>query len=249
MNLDRIIAVSNNKTVYRDGDSCIKVFDSDYSKADILNEALNQARIEETGIVIPKIRAVTMVDGKWAIVSDYIKGKTLDRLMAENPEKKDEYLALLVDLQMSVHAHTCPLLSKLKDKMNRKISQADLDATTRYDLHTRLEGMPKHNKVCHGDFRPSNVIISEDGTPYIIDWSHVTQGNASADVARTYLLFRLAGDMDGANTYLDLFCKKSDTARQYVEKWMPIVAASQSVKGNEKERQFLLSWVDVVDYE
>ena len=249
MNLDRIIAVSNNKTVYRDGDSCIKVFDSDYSKADILNEALNQARIEETGIVIPKIRAVTMVDGKWAIVSDYIKGKTLDRLMAENPEKKDEYLALLVDLQMSVHAHTCPLLSKLKDKMNRKISQADLDATTRYDLHTRLEGMPIHKKVCHGDFRPSNVIISEDGTPYIIDWSHVTQGNASADVARTYLLFRLAGDMDGANTYLDLFCKKSDTARQYVEKWMPIVAASQSVKGNEKERQFLLSWVDVVDYE
>lgn len=249
MNLDRIIAVSNNKTVYRDGDSCIKVFDSDYSKADILNEALNQARIEETGIVIPKIRAVTMVDGKWAIVSDYIKGKTLDRLMAENPEKKDEYLALLVDLQMSVHAHTCPLLSKLKDKMNRKISQAKLDATTRYDLHTRLEAMPKHTKVCHGDFDPSNVIIAEDGTPYIIDWSHVTQGNASADVARTYLLFRLAGDMDGANTYLDLFCKKSDTARQYVEKWMPIVAASQSVKGNEKERQFLLSWVDVVDYE
>ena len=249
MNLDRIIAVSNNKTVYRDGDSCIKVFDSDYSKADILNEALNQARIEETGIVIPKIRAVTMIEGKWAIVSDYIKGKTLDRLMAENPEKKDEYLALLVDLQMSVHAHTCPLLNKLKDKMNRKISQADLDATTRYDLHTRLEGMPKHNKVCHGDFRPSNVIIAEDGTPYIIDWSHVTQGNASADVARTYLLFWLAGDMEGANTYLDLFCKKSDTARQYVEKWMPIVAASQSVKGNEKERQFLLSWVDVVDYE
>ena len=249
MNLDRIIAVSNNKTVYRDGDSCIKVFDSDYSKADILNEALNQARIEETGIVIPKIRAVTMVDGKWAIVSDYIKGKTLDRLMAENPEKKDEYLAFLVDLQMSVHAHTCPLLNKLKDKMTRKIGQADLDATTRYDLHTRLEGMPKHNKVCHGDFRPSNIIISEDGTPYIIDWSHVTQGNASADVARTYLLFWLAGDMEGANTYLDLFCKKSDTARQYVEKWMPIVAASQSVKGNEKERQFLLSWVDVVDYE
>ena len=52
-----------------------------------------------------------------------------------------------------------------------------------------------------------------------------------------------------AKKYLDLFCKKSNTARQYVQKWMPIVAASQSVKGNEKEREFLLSWVDVVDYE
>ena len=249
MKLDRVIAVRNNKTVYRDGADCIKVFDSDYSKADILNEALNQARIEETGIRIPKIKEVLTIDGKWAIVSEYIKGKTLAQLMEEHPEKKHEYLELLVDLQMDVHSHTCPLLTKLKDKMNRKISAADLDATTRYDLHTRLESMPKHNKVCHGDFNPSNIIIAEDGTPYILDWSHVTQGNASADVARTYLLFWLAGDIEGANAYLDLFCKKSDTAKQYVQKWMPIVAASQSVKGNEREREFLLSWVNVVDYE
>ena len=249
MNLDRIIAVRNNKTVYRDGENCIKVFDSDYSKADVLNEALNQARIEGTGIVIPKIKEVMMMEGKWAIVSEYIKGKTLDRLMAENPEKRAEYLELFVDLQISVHGHTCPQLNKLKDKMEQKIALTDLDATTRYDLHTRLEGMPRHNKICHGDFNPSNIIINEEGIPYILDWSHVTQGNASADVARTYLLFWLSGDIDGANAYLELFCQKSHTAKQYVQKWMPIVAASQSVKGNEKERQFLLSWVDVVDYE
>ena len=249
MNLDKIIAVRNNKTVYRDGDRCYKVFSEGYSKADVLNEALNQARIEETGLNIPKVLEVTMIDGKWAIVSEFIKGKTLSQLMEENPEKKGEYIELLVDLQMSVHAKTCPLLTKLKDKMNRKITIADLDATTRYDLHTRLEGMPKHNKVCHGDFNPSNIIITEDGTPYILDWSHATQGNASADVARTYLLFMLKGDFDGAELYLNLFCEKSGTAKKYVQKWMPIVAASQSVKGNEKEREFLLSWTNVVDYE
>ena len=249
MNLDRVIAVRNNKTIYRDGDRCVKVFSSDYSKADVLNEALNQARIEETGLNIPKIREVTMIDGKWAIVSDYIKGKTLAQLIDEDAERKAEYIELLVDLQMSVHAKTCPLLNKLKDKMSRKIAETEFDATTRYDLHTRLEGMPKHNKVCHGDFNPSNIIIAEDGTPYILDWSHATQGNASADVARTYLLFWLNGDIEGAETYLNLFCKKSDTAKQYVQKWMPIVAASQSVKGNEKEREFLATWVGVVDYQ
>lgn len=58
-------------------------------------------------------------------------------------------------------------------------------------LETRLNGMPNHTKVCHGDFNPSNVIIDESGTPYVIDWSHATQGNGSADAARTYLLFRL----------------------------------------------------------
>ena len=249
MKLDRVIAVRNAKTVYRDGDRCIKVFNENYSKADVLNEALNQARIEETGLNIPKILEVTMIDGKWAIVSEYIKGKTLQQLISENEDKADEYMELFVDLQLEVQSKTCPLLNKLKDKMNSKIKMADIDATTRYDLHTRLEGMPKHNKVCHGDFNPSNIIISEDGTPYILDWSHATQGNASADAARTYLLFWLEGNIDGAKKYLDLFCKKSNTAKQYVQKWMPIVAASQSVKGNEKEREFLLSWVDVVDYE
>ena len=249
MKLDNVIAVRPNKTVYRDGDKCIKVFNENFSKADVLNEALNQARIEETGLKIPKVLEVMMIDGKWSIVSDYIAGKTLAQLMGENPEKKNEYLEMLVDIQLEIQSKTSPLLNKLKDKMNRKISQAQLDATTRYDLHTRLEGMPKHKKVCHGDFNPSNVIITEDGTPYILDWSHATQGNASADAARTYLLFCLEGDTEGAKKYLELFCKKSNTARQYVEKWMPIVAASQSVKGNEKEREFLLSWVDVVDYE
>ena len=246
---DKIIAVRTSKTVYRDGDTVIKVFDENYSKADVLNEALNQARIEETGLNIPKILEVSKMDGKWALTSEYIPGKTLQQLMDAEPDKKDEYLELFVKLQMEVHSKTSPLLTKLKDKMNRKIGETDLDATTRYELHTRLEGMPKHNKVCHGDFNPSNIIITDEGVPYILDWSHATQGNASADVARTYLLFWLDGNIEGAKKYMELFCKKSDTARQYIEKWLPIVAASQSVKGNAKEREFLLSWVDVVDYE
>ena len=251
MNLDRVIALRNQKTLYREGDTCVKVFNEDYSKADVLNEALNQARVEETGLNIPRVLGVTMVEGKWAIVSEFIQGKTLAQLMEEeeDEEKKAEYLELFVNLQLEMHSKTCPMLNKLKDKMNRKISQSQLDATTRYDLHTRLEGMPKHNKLCRGDFNPSNIIIAEDGTPYILDWSHATQGNASADAARTYLLFCLSGDTETAQKYLDLFCKKSDTARQYVQKWMPIVAASQSVKGNADEREFLLSWVGVVDYQ
>ena len=251
MKLDNAIAARAHKTIYRDGDRCIKVFDKDYSKADVLSEALNQARIEETGLHIPKILEVTMVDGKWAIVSEFVEGKTLAQMMAEDEEgeKREEHLNLLVDLQIAVHNKTCPLLNKLKDKMTAKITQTTLDATTRYELHTRLEGMPKHKKVCHGDFNPSNIILTADGTPYILDWSHATQGNASADAARTYLLFCLGGDTATADRYLELFCQKSNTARQYVQKWMPIVAASQSVKGNAEEREFLLSWVDVVDYE
>lgn len=249
MKLDKVIAVRTAKTVYRDGDKAIKLFNEDYSKANVLNEALNQARVEETGLNIPKLHEVTRLDGKWAIIMDYIEGKTLEALMEENPEKNDEYLERLVDIQKSILDCRVPLLNKLKDKMQTKIGLTELDATTRYELHTRLDSMPKHKKVCHGDLNPSNIIITPDDKAYVIDWSHVTQGNGAADAARTYLLFWLNGNITGAEKYLNLFCTKTDTAKQYVQKWIPIVAASQLTKGNEKEREFLLNWVDVVDYQ
>ncbi len=249
MNLDNVIAVRPTKTIYRDGDQTIKVFCEGYKKADVLNEALNTARVEETGLSIPKLLAVGMVDGKWAITTEYIPGITLAQMMAEHPEKEDEYLALFVDIQLEVHKHTCPMLNNLTEKMQRKISQTELDATTRYELHTRLASMRVHRKVCHGDFNPSNIIITPDGKPYILDWSHATQGNASADVARTYLLFVLEGKEELAEKYMNLFCKKSDTAKQYVQKWIPIVAASQSVKGKPEEKELLTHWASVVEYE
>ena len=245
----KIIAERKDKTIYKDGEKIIKVFDPEYSKANVLNEALNQARVEETGLKIPKLLEVSTVDGKWSITTEYIKGKTMAQLMEETPDKTEEYLERLVDIQLEIHSKKAPLLNKLKDKMDRKINEADLTATQKYELHARLAGMPKHDKVCHGDFNPSNIIIREDGSAYIIDWAHATRGNASADAARTYLLFWLEGKEELAKKYLELFCKKSDTARQYVQRWLPIVAASQSVKGNPHERELLLSWVDVADYE
>ena len=240
------------KTVYHDkkNNLAIKLFDESFSVDNILNEALNHARIEQTGIEIPRLHAVTQIDGKWAIIREFVRGKTLAQLMDENPEREDEYLELFVNTQCAIHKESCPLLGRLKDKMNTKISKTDFDATTRYELHTRLESMPKHYKVCHGDFVPSNIIISEtDGKPYVIDWAHVTQGSGGEDAARTYLLFCLAGKTRLADKYLNLFCKKADMAKQYVQKWMPIVAATQTLKGNIDERDFLNSWINVVDYE
>lgn len=248
MKYDEIIKVRAEKTIYRVGNKTVKLFNEDFSKADVLNEALNQARIEETGLNVPKLIDVEMIDGKWAIVLEYIEGKTLETLIEENPEKLDEYLNMFVDLQMTVHTKRCPLLNKIRDKMNRKIDETMLDATTRYELHARLAGMKKHTKVCHGDFNFSNIIITPEGVPYIIDWAHATQGNASADVARTYLLFVLQGNDELAEKYLKLFCQKSDTARQYVQKWIPIVAASQSVKGKPEEKEMLYRFADVVEY-
>lgn len=243
-----VLAERKTKTVYRENDKTIKLFVENYSKSNILNEALNQARVEETGLNIPKLLEVKKIENRWALVSEHIEGKSLEELMKENPEKEEEYLNLFIDLQLEILSKRSPMLNKLKDKMKRKIDETDLNETIKFDLNTRLESMPKHACICHGDFNPSNVIINNSGVAYVIDWAHVTQGNNSADAARTYLLFNLEGNRDRAERYLSKFSEKSKIEKPYIQKWIPIVAAAHLSKASENEKAFLMNWIDVVDY-
>ena len=41
----------------------------------------------------------------------------------------------------------------------------------------------------------------------------------------------------------------TDTAKQYVQRWMPITAASRLGKGIPEEKELLEKWLDVVEYE
>lgn len=244
-----LIVARPYKKVYLSGDSVVKVFEESHPKKYIFNEALNQAIVEETGLNTAKVQEVSQIDGKWALVLERKRGKTMEEVMDEDPANLEKYMDQFVSLQLEMHSKQAPMLNKLKDKLNRQISSLTaISATTRYELHTRLDSMPKHVKVCHGDFIPSNVIVGEDGSLTVIDWAHATQGNASADAAMTYLLFALK-DQKKADMYLRLFCEKSDTALQYVQRWLPIVAAAQLTKHNDLEQDFLMRWIDVVEYE
>ena len=248
MELTNLIATGRSSQVYRYNDEAVKVFNANMSKVDVLLEALNTSRVELTDLNLPHVKQVTMVEGKWAIVMDYIEGPTLATVMHENPGDMEKYIDKMVDIQLDIHDQRSPLLNKLKDKMKSQISSlTEIDDVVKYDLMTRLDGMPKHDKVCHGDFEPRNIIVSGD-TYYTLDWIHASQGNASADVARTYLLLALS-NIDMANAYMDIFCKKTGTKKQYVQQWLPIVAAAQLAKGKPEERDLLLKWINVVEYE
>ena len=52
-----------------------------------------------------------------------------------------------------------------------------------------------------------------------------------------------------AEKYLRLFCKKADMAIQYVQTWMPVVAAAQMTKHIESERALLEKWISVAEYQ
>ena len=79
---EKILAQRTGKIVYKDGDKVIKLFDGKYfPKSDILNEALNQARVEETGLPImiadDPLTAVVLGSGKALDQLDILSEVTL----------------------------------------------------------------------------------------------------------------------------------------------------------------------------
>jgi tRNA A-37 threonylcarbamoyl transferase component Bud32 len=238
--------------IRREGDKVYKEFDETYPKANVFNEALNQVRVEETTLNIPHILDVMQNDGRWTIVMEYIEGETLAQRMEKHPEKMEEYIDQLVALQVDMQKREAPpLLNRLRDKMRRKLASPELDInpSIRYELQTRLDSMPKHRKLCHGDFEPRNIIFGKDGKTYIIDWAHAAQGNTGSDAAKTYLVLVLKYGKEVGDMYLKKFSLAANMPIQYIQQWMPIMAASHLLRTNERHKDFLMGWLDVFDYE
>jgi thiamine kinase-like enzyme len=250
--LGEIIAQRNGRTIYAKGDRVTKVFSHEkYAVSDVMKEAMNQAYALECGFNAPALYKVYPLGEDWAIESQRIQGKTLEQMIREDPSHEKKYISMLVQIQVKLLGHLSDNLKlpKLKDKLNNYITHSGLDATTRYDLHVRLEKMPNHYKFCHGDLAPHNIIIDDKGEAWILDWAHATRGNSSADAAMTYLLFLLAGDEKGAQMYLREFCRKTDIAAQYVQQWISVVSATKlATTSDEKQREQLLKNINVVEY-
>ena len=246
-----LIVERGNKKVYDLGDSIVKVFNDEKPVSDVFNEALNLSRINETGIASPKIIEVSEVEGEgFAIKTSKIPGVTMADKMAAEPARFYEYLEQFVDLQIEIHTYRARQLNRMRDKYTRMINHVEqINATQRYSLLERLNGMKREYQVCHGDFNPTNIIVCDDGTLAVCDWAHATQGSPAADAAMTYLLFALT-DAEKAEAYLEMYCERADEPMQVVRQWMPIVAATELArKRNQDDVEFLLSWVDVFDYQ
>lgn len=166
--------------------------------------------------------------------------------MRADPDNIDKYMDILVSVQTDIHSHKCPHIPVQKQKLMDYIKQSNLDKSLKIDLLDMLNTSPKHQKLCHGNLTPHNIIISGKDV-YITDWNHAVQGNASADIARTYLWLKI-NMPDYSEIYLDKFCKLTGTTSRYVRNWIPIVAAARLAKNNPEEIKFLNSVISVIDY-
>ena len=245
-----VLLERQHKVVTKDADSVLKIFGPEYKVSEILNEAMNEARAAETGLPVAKVIEVMKLRDHWCIRREWIEGETLADVMEKDKKNLAKYLRQFVAIQCEIFTKTSERMGNLADKLDKQISASPVEKVTRYDLHMKLQSFPRGTALCHGDFNPTNVIITPKGDWRVIDWSHVRLGDPCADVARTYLLFWLSGHVAAAEKYMELACDALKVPLHEVQKWLPIVAAAESSREQTpKNRELLLHWASVVDYE
>ena len=177
---------------------------------------------------------------------EYVKGKTVGDLLIHNMERAEHYISICVNAQQKVHAVVVDsdLLEPMSEKLRRQIeSVQNLDEKQKGKLLRKLDSMVFESRLCHGDFHPFNLILSNDNVK-IIDWVDASAGDIRADVYRTYLLYAQAS-VELAEMYLRIYCKNAGLSRDEVIKWAPIIAGARlSEKVSSENIEHLKRLVD-----
>lgn len=243
--LSNIVCIKSTKTTYRDGDYLIKIYEDNIETSKILNAGLNQQRVSEcTDLNIPKLIEVTKINGKWAIVMEYVDGVNLEQYLETHEDQLDDILDILIATQIKILGNRVPLLQRTKDIYAYKLSKTnEIDENKRKELLKQLDNERNHSKLCHGDISLSNIVVKNDGSIWVLDWNHASQGNAETDAARTYLTMSLK-NKEMAEKYLDKFTEQTKITKESIKKWLPIIAGAE-LKINKETKNY----VDLVDYE
>ena len=176
--------------------------------ADRIDVARTEARIQtwlaDRGYPAPRVLAVfapgELVDTP-AQVMERAPGAMMLDSVRRRPWQTRRRIAELAALHVRLHAIDPDGFPGDDDLLDRRLrltrSTADMldDPALRDGLHRielisdRLRDAPE--VVCHGDYHPLNVLVSDDGAS-VIDWTDAGLGDRHGDVARTLVLFDLA---------------------------------------------------------
>ena len=252
--LHKPLALGRTAEVYPWGESqVLKLFFEWFSLVNIEYEQRIGRAIQETGLPVPEVGDIVEVDGRNGLVYQRVDGVSMWERLEHRPWKVLHHAQRCAALHVEMHTSVINAdIPSQREKLAAKINAADaLPTSLRGEILKKLEIMPLGDRLCHGDFHPGNIIVT-DQCECIIDWIDSTNGNPLADVARTsIILLGAAGRQVGhpmvktlirlfhyvyRRTYFHLLPCGEVEHRQ----WLPIVAAARISEGISDLEEWLV---------
>lgn len=220
------VGTGKEAEVFDFGASVIKRYRRPAAKASAFREAATLAIIETLGLPAPRVGGVIESGGLWGLTMTRAHGVAFGDALATDPELLSDYVASMTDLHRRIHACPGDRLPDFRNALARNIAAArPLDAAQRQGALERLSALPDGDRLCHGDFHPSNIVGPLDDAT-VVDWLDAGCGNPLADVCRSYVLMRPARP-DFAEAYVEAYAHASGCTGEAILAWLPVIAAAR----------------------
>ena len=155
------------------------------------------------GVRVPAVHGTTTVNGRPGLIMERIDGPDLLTLVGGRPWTVLSIGKTSGQLHARLHGVSAPDgIPALKARLAARIEASDLVPRhlAEFALSALLD-LPDGDRLCHGDFHPGNIMMS-DGEAVLIDWTDATRGDPNADLSRSSLLLRLGDTPPGVTLLL-----------------------------------------------
>lgn len=245
---------------WKDG-QVLKLFIRSMPREAVERQAWMAGIASEAGVATPAVIETVEIDGRQGIVFERVEGPSMLARLAAGPWRFGKLARQMAELQVAIHDCRAPELDSPRGSVTEAIHRAEtLDAGIKETILRRLEALSEGDRLCHGDFHPDNVILSAGGA-VIIDWSNGFVGNPLADVARTWLLSRMAVPPPGTNlanrlmiavfraVFYRIYLKRYRQLRPFTDEelgaWKaPMVAIRLAMEDIPEERRGLTDYLE-----
>jgi uncharacterized protein (TIGR02172 family) len=250
--LESPIAIGFTAEIYawKDG-KVLKLFKQGISQATAEYEANLAGAVHAAGLPVPAVGEVIELDGRFGLEYERVEGTSMLDMIFRRPWHYRRLAYQLAALQAEIHLLSVPGLPSQCDTLERKIRKAKpLPEKVRQAALDALGALTKQGKLCHGDFHPGNILLTQHGA-VIIDWIDASSGSPLLDVARSTLLFGGGPLPPGAarkglvwlmrglfyRVYLDRYCQLHPLDKKELSHWLPVAAAarlSENIPGDDQ---------------
>ncbi len=155
-------------------------------------EAAVLTTLREQALQAPRLVGIATVDGRPGLVIERIDGTDLLAALGRRPLSVFTAGRVMGEVHVAMHDCLAPgELPGLHDELGKRIETAEpLPDDLRLAALRLLDGLPRGDRLCHGDLHLGNILGSWSA-PTVIDWADATRGDPVADVARTAVLHRV----------------------------------------------------------
>lgn len=235
MRYGNVIGIGNTATVYEwEKDKVLKLFYPDYPKEAIENEFHNAMIIRNMDFAKPKAYEIISYEKRIGIVYDMVEGESLLDWVMKTGDVQ-ECSVYMAKLHKSIIHNKVSDVPNYKEFLKSHIPDGlSVNLNKRKEILQMIDRLPDGNTLCHGDFHPGNILIS-DGHTMVIDFMNVCHGHFLYDVARTVFLVEYTPvPMELGNreillslkkTLADLYLKEMNVTREMIQDYLSVIIA------------------------